>query len=234
METAVLRLFGDRRISSAEAARDLGLTRIAFMELTRQRNVPHYDYTAEDLAEDLADMDATMPRPIPPGAWVVVTNSSPLIYLAALSDFELIPRMFGDVSMPPPVWREVVEQGSAFPVHDAVRAATDKWLRVVPLEVPVQPLYIREHLLHLGETEVIRLAQQSRASMILMDDRLAVMHARALGFRVSPTVAIYIRAKRLGLIKSVKDKVDQLRSVGFHLSERDHRAVLTAAGEATS
>ncbi len=68
METAVLRLFGDRRISSAEAARDLGLTRMAFRELTRQRNVPHYDYTAEDLAEDLADLDATMPRPIPPGA----------------------------------------------------------------------------------------------------------------------------------------------------------------------
>jgi predicted HTH domain antitoxin len=68
METAVLRLFGERRISSAEAARDLGLTRIAFMELTRQRNVPHYDYTAEDLVEDLADMDATMPRAIPPVA----------------------------------------------------------------------------------------------------------------------------------------------------------------------
>jgi predicted nucleic acid-binding protein len=45
--------------------------------------------------------------------------------------------------------------------------------------------------LHLGETEVIRLAQQSHANMILMDDRLAVMHARTLGFRVSPTVAIY-------------------------------------------
>ena len=59
METAVLRLFCERRISSAEAARDLGLTRVAFMELTRQRNVPHYDYTAEDLAEDLVDMVRT-------------------------------------------------------------------------------------------------------------------------------------------------------------------------------
>lgn len=165
---------------------------------------------------------------------MVVTNSSPLIYLAALSDFELLPRLFGDISMPPAVWREVVEQGSAFPVHDAVRSAAGKWLRVVPLEAATQPIYIREHLLHPGETEVIRLAEQSRTSLILMDDRLAVMHARTLGFRVSPTVAIYIRAKRLGVIKSVKDKVDQLRSVGFHLSERDYGAVLAAAGEASS
>ena len=34
LEAAVLRLFGERRISSAEAAKDLGLTRVQFMELT--------------------------------------------------------------------------------------------------------------------------------------------------------------------------------------------------------
>jgi predicted nucleic acid-binding protein len=165
---------------------------------------------------------------------VVATNSSPLIYLAALSDFDLLPRLFGEICMPPAVWREVVEQGSAFLVHDAVRSAVGKWLRVVPLEATAQPIFIRDHLLHLGETEVIQLAQQMRASMIRMDDRLAVTHARPLGFRVSPTVAIYIKARRLGVIKNVKDKVDQLRSVVFHLSERDYRAVLAAAGEASA
>ena len=54
----MLRLFEERRISSAEATRKLGLTRIQFMELTRLRGISHYDYTAEDLAADLADLDA--------------------------------------------------------------------------------------------------------------------------------------------------------------------------------
>jgi predicted HTH domain antitoxin len=58
IEAAVLRLFEERRISSAEATRKLGLTRIQFMELTRRRAIPHYDYTAEDLAADGADLDA--------------------------------------------------------------------------------------------------------------------------------------------------------------------------------
>lgn len=57
LEAAVLRLFEERRISSADAAADLGLTRIQFMELTRRRGIPHHDYTAENLAEDLADLD---------------------------------------------------------------------------------------------------------------------------------------------------------------------------------
>jgi len=56
LEAAVLRLFDERRISSAEAAQDLGLTRIQFMELTHKRNIPQHDYTAGGLAEDLSDL----------------------------------------------------------------------------------------------------------------------------------------------------------------------------------
>ena len=56
LEAAVLRLFEERRISSADAAADLGLTRIQFIELTQRRGIAHHDYTAENLAEDLDDL----------------------------------------------------------------------------------------------------------------------------------------------------------------------------------
>jgi len=52
MEAAVLRLFDERRISSAEAAQELGQTRIAFMELARQGRVPTSDYTFDDWQDD--------------------------------------------------------------------------------------------------------------------------------------------------------------------------------------
>src|SRR5438876_8237234 len=54
---AVLRLFDERLISSAEAAQDLGLTRIQFMELTCGRGVAQYDYTVGNLSDDLADLE---------------------------------------------------------------------------------------------------------------------------------------------------------------------------------
>jgi predicted nucleic acid-binding protein len=53
---------------------------------------------------------------------VVVANSSPLIYLAALSDFELLPRLFGEIQIPPAVWMEVVVQGAGFPVRESAPA----------------------------------------------------------------------------------------------------------------
>jgi predicted HTH domain antitoxin len=67
LEAAILRLFDERRISSAEAAEDLGLTRIQFMELTRRRGIPHYDYTSQDLAHDLSDL-AKIEEQLPPTA----------------------------------------------------------------------------------------------------------------------------------------------------------------------
>ena len=53
----VLRLFDERRISSAEAARDLGLTRVQFMALSRRYGVSAHDYTGEDLKADLTDLE---------------------------------------------------------------------------------------------------------------------------------------------------------------------------------
>lgn len=85
--------------------------------------------------------------------------------------------------------------------------------------------------MHLGETEVIRLAEQLSADVVLIDDRAAVIQARAQGFRVVPTIAIYIEAKRKKMIGSVKEKVDQLRAARFRLAERDYQAILTLAGE---
>ena len=57
LEAAVLRLFDERRISSAEAAAELGLTRVRFMELASKHGIPQHDYTAEDLSADLADLE---------------------------------------------------------------------------------------------------------------------------------------------------------------------------------
>ncbi|MGI8743869.1 MAG: UPF0175 family protein [Bryobacteraceae bacterium] len=49
---AILLLFSDRKISSAHAARLLGLKRIEFMELLIKRKIPQVDYTDQDWRAD--------------------------------------------------------------------------------------------------------------------------------------------------------------------------------------
>jgi predicted nucleic acid-binding protein len=53
----------------------------------------------------------------------VISDSSPLNYLALLDDFDLLHQVFGTLIIPPAVYCEVVVNGSGYPVQTAVRAA---------------------------------------------------------------------------------------------------------------
>ncbi len=59
---AILTLFADRKIPAVQATRDLGLTRIAFMELCQKRGIPLYDYTLEDYQQDIETLDTLWPE----------------------------------------------------------------------------------------------------------------------------------------------------------------------------
>jgi predicted HTH domain antitoxin len=54
---AILAIFSDRRIPAGKAAHDLGLERIAFMELLKQRGIPYVIYTADDWNSDADALD---------------------------------------------------------------------------------------------------------------------------------------------------------------------------------
>jgi predicted HTH domain antitoxin len=54
---AILALFADRRITAGKAAQELGLERLPFMELLKQRGIPYVVYTAEDWEADANAID---------------------------------------------------------------------------------------------------------------------------------------------------------------------------------
>jgi predicted HTH domain antitoxin len=54
---AILALFADRKITAGKAARELGMERLAFMELLRTRGIPYAIYTAEDWEADARALD---------------------------------------------------------------------------------------------------------------------------------------------------------------------------------
>jgi predicted HTH domain antitoxin len=49
---ATLALFADRKIAAGKAAQELGVGRLAFMELLKQRRIPYVIYTADDWESD--------------------------------------------------------------------------------------------------------------------------------------------------------------------------------------
>jgi predicted nucleic acid-binding protein len=61
---------------------------------------------------------------------LVVSNTSPLVYLAALGDFTLLHELFSEIVIPRAVFHEIAIGGAGLPVAVAVKEASVSWLTV--------------------------------------------------------------------------------------------------------
>lgn len=128
----------------------------------------------------------------------VVSDSSPLNYLALLSDFDLLRLIYRTVVIPPAVYHEVVESGADYPVSKAVKAALGNWIFVAEAPSPEQVATLRSAFhLDLEESEAILVAEALGNTPVLMDERRGVQCARSRGVVVIRTPRIYANGFRL-------------------------------------
>jgi predicted nucleic acid-binding protein len=162
----------------------------------------------------------------------IVSDSSPLNYLALLSDFDPLRQIYQTLIIPPAVHEEVVIRGVRYPVNQAVRRALADWIFVAeaPDAAKVAAL-TTEFGLDPGESQAIAVAESLARAPLLMDERRGVPCARSRGLTVTRTPMIYANAKILGLIENVGKKLDDLRHVGFRLSDDHYQLLLREVGE---
>ena len=103
------------------------------------------------------------------------------------------------------------------------------WLRVVSLQDPRRADLLAD--LDQGEAEVLALAQELNADLVIIDERLARLHAKRLGLTLTGTMGVLLRAKQLGHVKAVAPLIDGLRQGGIHLSDMVVSEVLALADE---
>jgi len=82
-----------------------------------------------------------------------------------------------------------------------------------------------------GEAETIVLALEVNADLVLLDDREACLKAKRLGLRVTGTLGILLRAKKLGLVQSLREELNKLKETGFRISKSLEKEILKAADE---
>lgn len=160
---------------------------------------------------------------------IVVSDASPLIALAAVRHLDLLRQLYGEVLIPPAVHQEVTQGDRAAPGVNEVRSAD--WIRMPPLRdlVLVQALEVE---LDRGEAEAIVLALDSRADLLLIDERRGRAVATRLGVRVVGVLGVLVEAKRNGHLSAIQPVLDALAAMaGFHVSDELYVRVLEAAGE---
>ncbi|SFM80395.1 DUF3368 domain-containing protein [Thermodesulforhabdus norvegica] len=162
---------------------------------------------------------------------MVVCNSSVLIALSAIGQLDVLQKRCEGTKLmiPKAVWREVVEEGKGEP--GAQEVATADWIEVEEVRNRAVGEVLLAQLDH-GEAEVIALAQEKGAALVLLDEKEARELAERLGLKVLGTVGLLIWAKQAGLIRSVHEQLDALQEkAGFRISPELYQRVLKEAGE---
>ncbi len=164
----------------------------------------------------------------------VVSDSSPLVYLTRLGEFELLHRLYESVLVPEAVWREVAVDGRGLPESDSLRAAIETgWIKVERPSGSWDEAGLPRGHLGPGEIEAMLLARE-RGLPLIVDETEGREAARRLGLQTTGTLGVLVRAKEHGLIANVRPYVDRLRAeTNFRISRAVYDHILSLAGETT-
>lgn len=162
-----------------------------------------------------------------PESRIVICNTTPIISLAVIGQLELFSHLYGEIIVPPAVAAEIIAGGKNRPGYLEFSQAA--WIKEIPLVDPRRASLISD--LDRGEAEVIALAQELNADLVIIDERLARRHVGRLGLPMTGTLGVLLKAKQEGYVPAIEPLISRLQSNGIRLSKPLIAKVLQLAGE---
>lgn len=160
---------------------------------------------------------------------IVVSNTTPLIGLAVIGQFDLLRRLFGKVYLPEAVYQEAVvhgrERGGA---RQQVMEAD--WIEVVAVRDRLAVDVLLDDM-DIGEAETIVLAREISANWVLMDEKKGRRKLAELGLPKVGTAGILLKAHQTNLIPALAPELELLRNNSFSLSDSVIDGLLRQVGE---
>lgn len=151
---------------------------------------------------------------------IVISDTSPLNYLALIDEIDTLPKLFTDIFVPYEVFHELAHPDSP----DAVK----RWLQTQPAWLRVSnPAVIPPSLggLGLGEAYAIALAKEIHADALLIDETKGRQIAREHGLRVMGTITVLELAAQRRLLE-LPLAFNALRRTNFRIHESYLQAAL--------
>jgi predicted nucleic acid-binding protein len=151
----------------------------------------------------------------------LVTNASPLIFLAKIKLLPMLRSCFLQVLAPPAV---VAETRLDLPGFIECRELSE-----------IGHAFVRGAIgtLHRGEVEAIVLAREQGIALVAIDDKAARSRASEMGLRPIGTLGLIVLAQRLGHLdaSTAMTKVDELVDIhGLYLSSHVRRQIRSQLG----
>ena len=158
----------------------------------------------------------------------VVLNNTPLVALWATGRLDLLRDLFGEVLIPQAVEAEFLAMDRSLRERSLADAP---WVRTVALAQPRRAMAFAG--LDRGEAEVLALADETGARLVVLDERKARRFAERLELPTTGTLGLLLSAKEAGLIDSVASWIERIRDAGLYLRIDLVQRVLELAGESS-
>jgi predicted nucleic acid-binding protein len=106
---------------------------------------------------------------MPEGSRLVLVNTTPILALSLIGELDLLRTLYGQVVAPPSVEAEVLAGGREGIGSSELQEAS--WLRIASLQDPRRADLLAD--LDRGEAEVLALALELNADLVIVDERSA-------------------------------------------------------------
>ena len=157
----------------------------------------------------------------------VIVNSTPLIVLCGIGRLDVLQKLYQEIIIPSAVYEEVtaIEDSACAQIKNS-----NSWIHVESIrDCSEKKMYKAK--LHAGEVEVMILAQEQKADMVIIDDNAAKKTAKYLGLTVTGTLGVLLKAKSRGIVQEIAPLLVQMTRNGFYIDSVIETLVLEQAGE---
>jgi predicted nucleic acid-binding protein len=158
----------------------------------------------------------------------VVVNTTPLIALSHIGQLDILKKMYGEILIPNAVYNELSAKPDSI-CKIEVDNSKD-WIRVEEIKNQMAKSMYKTQL-HEGEVEVMILAQEVNADLVIIDDANAKKHAKYLKLLVTGTLGVLIKAKQSGYVDKLKPMLQMMIENGIYISQDLVKLCLKQVGE---
>ena len=156
----------------------------------------------------------------------IIFNSSPLINLSKIEKLELVEKLFGKIIIPEAVFNELIKDASSKKGSREIKDLINKGVvevRKVEDENIIKSF--RKDLDH-GEAEVITLALEINADLIIIDEIEARRVAEIYNLKKTGFIGLLIKAYNKKYIDNFKELLDLAIQKGFWINKNLYKNII--------
>jgi len=154
---------------------------------------------------------------MPPSSDIIISDTSCLIILSKINELYLLDKLAERIFITPIIQKEF---GKKLPAWIIVKEPKNYHYQTI-LEMDLDK----------GEASAIALSLEMDNVIIILDDLKGRKIAEKLNLRYSGTFGLILKAKQIGIIKSVKPIIDKIRQTNFRFSDKLLDFIIEEAGE---